>query len=82
METLYSLMDGKVEALEFTIMSDFKYIGTPLKELKFKKNALLAGIVRNNKSIIPTGDDVILAEDKVIVISSRLGFNDVTDMLD
>ena len=63
-------------------MSDFKHIGTPLKELKFKKNALLAGIVRNNKSIIPTGDDVILAEDRVIVISSKLGSDDVSDMLE
>ena len=81
-ETLYSLMDGKAEAIEFTVMSDFKHIGTPLKELKFKKNALLAGIVRNNKSIIPTGDDVILAEDRVIVISSKLGSDDMSDMLE
>jgi trk system potassium uptake protein TrkA len=81
-ETLYSLMDGKAEAIEFTVMSDFKHIGTPLKELKFKKNALLAGIVRNNRSIIPTGDDVILAEDRVIIISSKLGADDMSDMLE
>ncbi|MBO5224740.1 MAG: Trk system potassium transporter TrkA [Clostridia bacterium] len=81
-ETLYSLMDGNAEAIEFTVMSDFKYIGVPLKDVKFKKNALLAGIVRNNKSIIPTGDDVILADDRVIVISSNLGTDDISDMLE
>ena len=81
-ETLYSLMDGKAEAIEFIVMSDFKHIGVPLKQLKFKHNVLLAGIVRNNKSIIPTGDDVILAEDRVIVISSKLGIDDISDILD
>ncbi len=81
-ETLYSLMDGKAEAIEFTVMTDFKHIGTPLKDLKFKKNALLAGIIRNNRPIIPTGDDMILAEDRVIVISSKLGMDDISDMLE
>jgi trk system potassium uptake protein TrkA len=81
-ETLYSLMDGKAEAIEFTVMPDFEYIGIPLKELKFRKNVLLAGIVRNNNSIIPTGDDVLLAEDRVIVISSKLGADDMTDIME
>lgn len=81
-ETLYSLMDGKAEAIEFTVMSDFKRIGVPLKDVRFKKNVLLAGIVRNNKSIIPTGDDVILADDRVIVISSNLGTDDISDMVE
>ena len=80
METLYSLMDGNVEALEFRVGENFKHVEIALKELSFKRNTLLAGIVRKGKSIIPTGDDVILADDKVIVIASTLLVKDLEDM--
>lgn len=80
METLYSLMDGNVEALEFRVGENFKYANIPLKELSFKKNTLLACIVRKGKSIIPTGDDVILADDKVIVIALSLAIKNLADM--
>ncbi len=70
-ETLYSLMNGTIEAIEFLVTSDFKYAGVPLKDLTFKSNAIIAGIIRNSENIIPNGEDVILANDKVIIITSN-----------
>ena len=58
-ETLYSLMDGEAEALEFTVMSDFEFTEVPLKMMKLKPDVLIAGIIRGRHSIIPGGDDVI-----------------------
>lgn len=80
-ETLYKLMDGKVEAVEFNVNSDFKYQETPLKELKLKSNILIAGIIRKRKAIIPSGDDVICAGDKVIVIAAKTVLNNLSDIM-
>ena len=70
METLYTLMDEKAEALEFIVRQDFKWLDIPLKELHLKPNTLLAGIIRGRKTIIPSGTDVILPGDRVIVIAT------------
>ena len=80
-ETLYKLMDGKVEAAEFNVAADFEYKEIPIKELKIKKNILIAGIIRKRKAIIPSGDDVIMAGDKVIVIAAKTVLNDLSDIM-
>lgn len=80
-ETLYKLMDGKAEAAEFNVAADFEYREIPIRELKMKKNILIAGIIRKRKAIIPSGDDVIMAGDKVIVIAAKTVLNDLSDMM-
>lgn len=66
--TLYKLSD-KVEALEFTVGDDFEEQNVPLKKLKIKRKVLLGGIVRGEEYILPTGDSVLLRDDKVIVLA-------------
>ena len=80
-ETLYKLMDGKAELLEFIIKSENEATDIPLKELKLKKNVLIAGIIRKRRPFIPTGDDMILAGDRVVVLCSGHRMNDITDIL-
>jgi len=80
-ETLYRLMDGKVEALEFKVNTDFKMTDIPLKSLKLKPNILLAGIIRNRETIIPGGDDVIQQGDRVIIVSINRHLYDLADIL-
>ncbi len=80
-EKLYKIMDGNAEALKFNVQAEFKYINIPLKEIKFKKNILIAGILRNRKAIVPTGDDVILPGDKVIVIGTGHILYDLADII-
>ncbi|MBO5851804.1 MAG: Trk system potassium transporter TrkA, partial [Clostridia bacterium] len=60
-ETLYRLLDGKAETVEFLVLDEFKFKDIPLKNLKFKKNILIAGIIRDRSCIIPCGEDVIKA---------------------
>lgn len=79
-ETLYKLMDGKVEALEFMVKSNLAFGEKPFKELKLKPNVLIAGIVRDRKTIIPSGDDMILKGDRVIVLTSNR-IDDLSDIL-
>ncbi len=82
-ETLYKLMDDKAEALEFFVRSDFPLAGKPLKELRtdLKRGIIIAGIIRQRKTIIPSGEDVILPGDKVIVISSEMRLDDLSDII-
>ncbi|MBR0536765.1 MAG: Trk system potassium transporter TrkA [Clostridia bacterium] len=80
-ETLYQLADGKAEAVEFVVTPDFPAAGIPLKDLRLKTNILIAGIVRNRKSMIPAGKDVILPGDKVIVVSTGRTITDLTDII-
>ena len=68
-ETLYSVMNGMAEALEFKVLPDFKYAGVPLKEMKLVDGVLVAGITRSKKAIIPSGEDVILPGDDVVIIA-------------
>lgn len=82
-ETMYKLMDGSVEALEFNVQSDFKGQHIALKDIKLKKDVLIAGIIRKRKAFVPTGDDEIVAGDKIIVIakSDVHRMNDLSDIL-
>ena len=80
-ETLYKLMGGKTEALEFNVRPEWKHTGIPIRELRLRSGILISGIIRGRKTIIPTGDDVILAGDRVVVITSEHGLKDLSDII-
>ncbi len=66
-ESLYRLMDGKIEFIEFKVDEKDRNLDIPLKNLKMKRNILLACIIRDSSTIIPRGDDVIKSGDTVLV---------------
>lgn len=80
-ETLYKLMDGKAEAIEFKVSSDSEITNKTFKELNTKENILIAGIIRGRKIIIPSGDDSIQKGDRVIVLAAGKRLQDLTDIL-
>ena len=80
-ETLYQLVDGKVEALEFLVKSKTSYTNIPLKDLSLKSNNLIACIARGRKIIIPNGDDCIEVGDSVIVVTMEKQIQDIQDIL-
>lgn len=81
METLYKIMDSDAEALEFLIPENCPLAGRPLKELKLKKNILIAGIKRERSAIIPSGDDQILPGDRVILLAAGRRINDIAEII-
>lgn len=80
-ETMYRLVEGKVEALEFIVKQETKYTGVPLKDLQTKPNNLIACIGRKRKIIIPHGKDCILPGDSVIVVTKDRKIQDIKDIL-
>lgn len=81
-ETLYQIVDNKVEALEFRVSEDSKVCHTPLQELKLRSNLLICSINRAGKIITPGGSDTIEPGDTVIVVTTNTGLNDLDDILD
>ncbi len=80
-ETLYKLMNGRVEALEFLLEKESSIIGVKLMDLKLKPDVLIAGIVRDGRLIIPGGQDEFKVGDTVIVVTTHLGFHEIFNIL-
>lgn len=79
-ETIYKVVDEKVEALEFIVREDASYLNKPLKELKTRRDVLIASIVRNRRPIVPGGDDYISKGDSVIVVTTRENLHDLREI--
>ena len=80
-ENLYKLHDGRVEALEFYIKEENKYItNIPLMKMPIKKNILVCSIFRHGKVIIPGGQDFLQAGDSVVMVTNER-LNDIKDIL-
>ena len=80
-ETMYTLMDGQVEASEFVVLSDCQLIGKKFKDINFKPNFIIAGIIRGKETIIPTGEDQLQEGDHVVVIAEGEHLLDLANML-
>lgn len=80
-EALFRIADNQVEALQFLVKKNSQVVNIPLKELETKPHLLVAYIVRQNKLIFPSGDDVIRSGDHVIIVTRNKSFDDIDDIL-
>ena len=80
-ETLYDIIEDKVEAMEFIMRGDTKATGIPLAQLPTRDNVLIACISRGRQIIIPNGQTVIQEGDSVIVVTTQQGVQDFSDLL-
>lgn len=80
-ESVYHIFDNRVEAVEFKIENESKVTNIPIKNIHLKNNLLICAIFRNGKIIIPGGSDCILPGDKVIIVTTHTGFNDISNIL-
>ena len=81
-ENFYRLENNTVEAIEILVNSDSRINNIPLKDLKIKKNLIIAYIVRNNVAIFPKGTDVIKEGDRVIIITTESFFDDINNIIE
>ena len=81
-ETLYRLVDGNAEALEFIIRGESEVTDIPLQELDIKPNTLVCAINRKGRIIIPKGQDCIQEGDSVVIITTDCGaYKDIRDIM-
>lgn len=80
-ETLYRIVNDKVEALAFNIKKDSPIIGITFDKMNLKSNLLICSIIRKGKTITPRGQDMIKVGDQVIVVTTNSGLKDICDIL-
>ena len=80
-ETLYHMFDSRAEAIEFRVDVKSEVTDIPLKDLKLKKNLLIAFINRNGSILLPTGQDSIQIGDTAMIVTTETGFTDIRDIL-
>ena len=81
-ETMYRLVDDRVEALEFLIKEEAYYTNVPLKDLPTKPNNLIACIGRDRQIIIPSGSDYFKKGDSVVIVTRDKKVQDIRDILE
>ena len=80
-ESLYKMMGGQVEALEFTGPECRQLLDRPMKDLPLKQGVLVGAIARDKEIIIPDGNSCIREGDHVVVVTKTTGTDDLMDIL-
>lgn len=79
---LYTLNNGRVEAVEFEVGSEFTLTGIPFRDSRFalKSGVLIAVIIRGGEVIVPDGNSSIEKGDRIIVISAEHRITRLSDI--
>ena len=80
-KTLYKIVDGEVEAVEFKVTEHFKFLHKTINEMRIKEHVLVAAIIRGNEVIVPKGNTAMELNDYVIIVSRGEIMKSLNDML-
>ena len=81
-ETLYRLVDGKVEVLEFQVLEESACVHVPLRELRLRENILISALIRGSRTILPNGSTVIMPGDHAIVVTAAGRLRSLDEILE
>ena len=81
-ETLYRLVDGKVEALQFPVEARSRCCGRPLRELRLRHDILIGAVIQGGVCRIPAGDTVMRAGDRSVVVTTHSGLRNLDAILE
>ena len=66
-----SIKGEQAEVIEAVALETTDIVGKPLRDIAFPKGAMVAGIIRGELIIVPTGDSVIQPDDRVIIFARK-----------
>ena len=66
-----SIKGEQAELIEAVALETSEIVAKPLRNISFPKGAMVAGIIRKDSIIIPTGESVIQPDDRVIIFARR-----------
>lgn len=79
--SLTTIAKGTAEVIEARVGMTSQLFGKTLKDIKLPKSSLIGAIIRGDEIIIPSGMDMIMAEDKVIIFTLRESVKEVEKIL-
>ncbi|MBA7512782.1 Trk system potassium uptake protein TrkA [subsurface metagenome] len=71
---------GKVQLLEIKVEEKFPFLNQPLKNITFKYPILIAAIYRNDKIIIPNGEEKIIPGDNLHILIKKDYFLELSEI--
>ncbi len=80
-ESLYRLIDNQVEAVEFTVSANSALVGKPLMSLKIAPDVLIAAVIHGREVSIPSGNTIINAGDRAVIVTTRSGLRSPDQIL-
>ncbi|MBM3582951.1 MAG: Trk system potassium transporter TrkA [Alphaproteobacteria bacterium] len=66
---VHSLREGIAEIIEAEALDTSPIVGRPMREAKLPQGVRIGAIVRDGKVVVPRGDTVIKAKDRVIIFA-------------
>ncbi len=81
-QTLYKILGGAAEAVEFIAPADSPLVGKALKDINLKPNIIIACVSHQKEVIIPDGNTVINSGDSVIVITAGTPLTSLSEILE
>lgn len=72
-ESVHTIADGQVEAVEFRVDQHTQYQSVPLKDIRLREGVLLVSITHGSTTEIPGGNSIFLEGDTIVAVTSRRG---------
>jgi len=79
--SLTTIAEGKAEIMEAEVHEGSILIGKTLREVELPKKTLIGAILRDNKVIIPSGNDEIIGNDRLIIFTLKESIKQVENLL-
>jgi trk system potassium uptake protein TrkA len=76
-----SIKGEQAEVMEAVALETSEIADKPLKRIAFPKGAMLAGIIRQDHIIIPSGESVIEPGDRIIIFATRKAIPGIEKLL-
>ena len=80
MMTLLKLRRGQYSLVEVRIPDGAKAVGVAIKDLGLPKECLIAGIIRQNEMILPSGTTMFMAGDEVLAVTDQRGEQQLNEL--
>lgn len=79
--SLTTVAEGKAEMMEAEVKEGSVLIGKILHQVELPKKTLIGAIIRDKKVIIPSGNDQIITNDKLIIFTLRESIKQLEKLL-
>lgn len=77
---VYSLSDGQAELIDAVALETSPLVNKPLREAHLPEGVMIGAVYRDDKVVMPAGDTVINAGDRVVLMALREHVKDVEQM--
>ncbi len=69
--SLHTISDGRIEAMELTVLTESRAVGKAIKDLSLPKDSLIVALGRDGESLVPGGSNVIRGNDHLVVVVKK-----------